>query len=161
MDRAWVFFENLKTMGAKFHYAVFCIFDAATTLYAALTKDEANNLPQREEVLAALENALVLLELGGKESKNTEGIYTLLRRLWKTGPLRTGENRAIRPAKRVRPEIIGRRQIAGDVSSDSGSTFVSSNLQSPANVLGQCQKVVKARIPEFCLALLIYRRAPA
>ncbi|KAK4240862.1 hypothetical protein C8A03DRAFT_31028 [Achaetomium macrosporum] len=48
MHRSWIFFENLKTMGAKFHYVIFCIFDTATVLCSAFVKDEARNLPQRE-----------------------------------------------------------------------------------------------------------------
>ncbi|KAK3309588.1 uncharacterized protein B0T15DRAFT_488307 [Chaetomium strumarium] len=100
MHRAWIFFENLKTMGAKFHYAIFCIFDTATALYCALHKDEARNLPQRDAAVDAVFKGLSLLQEAGKESKNTQKLYRILEGLLMKLPLSAVEQRAIGAAKR-------------------------------------------------------------
>lgn len=91
MDVSWNLFENLVSVGAKFHYAIFCIFDAATVMCSAFVQDEARNLPRRETILEAIKKALSMLAEVAPESKTTAALYRILKGLLSNLPLSTRE----------------------------------------------------------------------
>ncbi|SPQ17816.1 e0ba1df1-5ebb-44ee-a2ad-20f47573167e [Thermothielavioides terrestris] len=100
MDVSWTLFENLVSIGAKFHYAIFCIFDSATVMCSAILQDEARNLPQRETVLEGIRKALRMLAEASSESKTTTALYRILKGLLVKLPLSPEEQGAIRMPKR-------------------------------------------------------------
>ncbi|KAK4155555.1 hypothetical protein C8A00DRAFT_31599 [Chaetomidium leptoderma] len=102
MRVAWLLFENLVSVGAKFHYAVFCIFDAATVMCSAFLHDEARNLPQREEVLEAVRKALGMLAEVAPESKTSVALHRILKGLLTKLPLSAREQGVIGATKRVK-----------------------------------------------------------
>ncbi|KAK3299983.1 uncharacterized protein B0H64DRAFT_414142 [Chaetomium fimeti] len=104
MDVSWKLFENLASVGAKFHYAIFCIFDAATVMCSAFLQDEARNLPQRETVLEAVKKSLGMLAEVSPESKTTAALYRILKDLLTKLPLSTREQGVTGAAKRVKNE---------------------------------------------------------
>jgi hypothetical protein len=81
MDVSWLVFENLASVGAKFHYAVFCIFDTTTVLCSAFIHDEARTLPQRETILGAIQKGLKMLEDLRPVSKTTSDLCRILKSL--------------------------------------------------------------------------------
>ncbi|KAK4204046.1 fungal-specific transcription factor domain-containing protein [Triangularia verruculosa] len=102
MDVSWSFFENLVSVGAKFHYAIFCIFDATTVMCSAFVHDEVRNLPQRETVLEAINKGLHMLEETYSESKTTAALYRILKGLLINLPLSPQEKGVIGAPKRSR-----------------------------------------------------------
>ncbi|KAH6651151.1 hypothetical protein F5144DRAFT_558594, partial [Chaetomium tenue] len=106
MDVSWRLFETLVSAGAKFHYAVFCIFDAATVMCSAFLLDEARNLPQRETILEAVKKCLGMLAEAAAESKTTAGLHHILKGLLNKLPLSTREQGVIGSKKRVKNERV-------------------------------------------------------
>lgn len=104
MDISWGFFENMVTAGAKFHYAIFCIFDTATAMCSAFVYDKARNLPQRETVLEAIQKGVRMLEEARAESKTTADLHRILKRLLADLPLSTKEKGVLGSAKRSRAD---------------------------------------------------------
>jgi hypothetical protein len=102
MDVSWSFFENLVSVGASFHYAVFCIFDTATALCSAFVHDEARNLPQREMVLEAIKKGMRMLEKLHAVSKTTSDLCRILNGLLRNLPLSARELELIGVTKRVK-----------------------------------------------------------
>jgi hypothetical protein len=102
MDVSWRLFENLVGVGAKFHYAIFCIFDAASVICSAFLQDEARNLPHREKVLEAVKKGLGMLAEVAPESKTTATLYRILRGLLTKLPLSVREQGVIGTPKRIK-----------------------------------------------------------
>ena len=102
MDVSWSLFENMASVGAKFHYAVFCIFDAATVMCSAFLQDEARNLPQREAILEAMKKALGMLAEVAPESKTTAALLRILRGLLSRLPLGAREQGLMGSTKRAK-----------------------------------------------------------
>ncbi|KAK0632174.1 fungal-specific transcription factor domain-containing protein, partial [Immersiella caudata] len=102
MDVSWSFFENLASFGAKFHYAVFCIFDTTTVLCSAFVHDEARTLPQRETALAAIKRGLGMLEELRSVSKTTSDLCRILKSLLMNLPLSPKEKALIGISKRTK-----------------------------------------------------------
>ena len=90
-DVSWLIFENVASASAKFHYAVFCIFDTSTALCSALVHDEARNLPQREQVFAAVKRGLEMLQELRSVSKTTSDLCRILAGLMANLPLAANE----------------------------------------------------------------------
>lgn len=106
MGVSWRLFENLASAGAKFHYAIFCIFDAATVMCSAFLHDEARNLPRREAILEAVKKCLGMLAEAAVQSKTTTALHRLLKDLLTRLPLSAREQGVIGSTKRVKNERI-------------------------------------------------------
>ncbi|KAL2174643.1 fungal-specific transcription factor domain-containing protein [Thermothelomyces heterothallicus CBS 202.75] len=106
MEAAWRLFENLVSVGAKFHYAIFCIFDAATVMCSAFVQDEARNLPQRETILEAIKKSLGMLAEVAPQSKTTSALYRILKGLLAKLPLNARELGVIGSTKRMKGEWV-------------------------------------------------------
>ncbi|KAL2198921.1 fungal-specific transcription factor domain-containing protein [Corynascus similis CBS 632.67] len=106
MEVSWRLFENLVSVGAKFHYAIFCIFDAATVMCSAFVQDEARNLPQRETILEAIKKCLGMLAEVAPQSKTTAALYRILKGLLTKLPLSAREQNVIGLTKRMKGERI-------------------------------------------------------
>jgi hypothetical protein len=104
MGVSWRLFENLASAGAKFHYAIFCIFDAATVMCSAISQDEARNLPRRETILEAVKKCLGMLAEAAVQSKTTAALHHLLKGLLTKLPLSAREQGVIGSTKRVKNE---------------------------------------------------------
>ncbi|KAK1752526.1 fungal-specific transcription factor domain-containing protein [Echria macrotheca] len=100
MDISWNFFETVASTGAKFHYAVFCIFDTTTVLCSAFVHDEARNLPYRETVLKAIKKGLSMLQGLRSKSKTTADLCRILSGLLNNLPLSSREKALIGVSKR-------------------------------------------------------------
>ncbi|KAM7222164.1 hypothetical protein V8F06_002436 [Rhypophila decipiens] len=100
MDVSWRLFESLSSVGARFHYAVFCIFDTTTVLCSAFVHDEARNLPKRETVLEAIKKGMSMLGELHTESKTTSSLCRILRGLVANLPLSAKEKALIGVTKR-------------------------------------------------------------
>ncbi|KAK3394508.1 hypothetical protein B0H63DRAFT_517631 [Podospora didyma] len=124
MDISWSFFENLASVGAKFHYAVFCIFDTVTVLCSAFVHDEARNLPQRETVLEAIDKGVNMLEELRSASKTTADLWRILKGLLATLPLSVKEMGLVGKSKRIR----------SNKSTSPGSTIPTSGSSSGSSL---------------------------
>ncbi|KAM7207091.1 hypothetical protein V8F33_000190 [Rhypophila sp. PSN 637] len=100
MDVSWRLFESLSSVGARFHYAVFCIFDTTTVLCSAFVHDEARNLPKRETVLEAIKKGMNMLGELHTESKTTPSLCRILRAIVANLPLSAKEKALIGVTKR-------------------------------------------------------------
>lgn len=130
MDVSWYFFETLVSAGAKFHYAIFCIFDTSTIMCSAFIHDEARNLPQRERVLEAIKKGVRMLEELYSESKTTAALYRILKGLIAKMPLSVTEQAVIGTAKRARPSKISVPKEQAAVEGPSSSPVTASSGQS-------------------------------
>ncbi len=161
MDVSWSLFENLASVGAKFHYAVFCIFDAATVMCSAFLQDEARNLPQREAILEAMKKALGMLAEVAPESKTTAALLHILRGLLSRLPLgareqglmgatKRAKNARATPPSRNRPPTSrspnNRNRPRHRSSSGSSDSSTGGSLQprseSSASLPGSCRPIV-------------------
>lgn len=136
MDVSWSFFENLVSVGASFHYAVFCIFDTATALCSAFVHDEARNLPQREMVLEAIKKGMRMLEKLHAVSKTTSDLCRILNGLLRDLPLSDRELNLIGVAKRVKRAAPGRAAVDKKptrVGNDGGGPWHSPVSESDAS----------------------------
>ncbi|KAJ4290730.1 hypothetical protein N0V88_006479 [Collariella sp. IMI 366227] len=70
MEVSWIFFETLVSVGAKFHYSIFCIFDSSTVMCSAFVQDTAHTLPQRERILGAISKGINMLGEVCRESQD-------------------------------------------------------------------------------------------
>jgi len=120
MNVSWRFFEYLASLGAKFHYAVFCIFDTATVLCSAFVHDDARNLPQRETVLEAIKKGMGMLEQLNSQSRTTANLWRILKGLLANLPLSNIERGLVGGRKRTKAS--GSSPLAGHmVTSESSS----------------------------------------
>lgn len=136
MDVSWSFFENLVSVGASFHYAVFCIFDTATALCSAFVHDEARNLPQREMVLEAIKKGMRMLEKLHAVSKTTSDLCRILNGLLRDLPLSAKELNLIGVTKRVKRAVPGRAVVDKKptrVGNDGGGPWHSPVSESSAS----------------------------
>lgn len=136
MDVSWSFFENLVSVGASFHYAVFCIFDTATALCSAFVHDEARSLPQRELVLEAIKKGMRMLEKLHAVSKTTADLCRILNGLLRDLPLSARELNLIGVTKRVKRAAPGRAVVdkkPAQVGNDGGGPWHSPVSESDAS----------------------------
>jgi len=105
MDVSWELFENVASIGAKFHYSVFCIFDTTSVLCSGLVHDEARNFPQRETVLEAIKKGVGMLDEIKSVSKTSADLGRILKNLIANLPLSPREKSLIGVTKRARARI--------------------------------------------------------
>lgn len=94
-------------LNAKFHMAVFCIFDTAAILCSAIIHDSRGCLPQRSDVLKAIIVALDILQQLSHTTKTGEMSYSFLSKLVTALPL-SQEERSLsdsKPPKRAKTNI--------------------------------------------------------
>jgi hypothetical protein len=77
------FFDHLWPRDAKFHFALFAIFDTASVLCSSIIHDLDNKIPREEEILAAIENALSMLRRLQELLPSAKLTYDLLLKFWK------------------------------------------------------------------------------
>ncbi|KAK4180156.1 fungal-specific transcription factor domain-containing protein [Triangularia setosa] len=129
MDVSWSFFENMVSAGAKFHYAIFCIFDATTVMCSAFVHDEARTLPQRKTVLEAINKGLHMLEETSPESKTTAALYRILKGLLKNLPLSAQEKGVVGAPKR-RKAAKAKQTNNGAAEADSSTNALARRILS-------------------------------
>ncbi|KAK3341459.1 hypothetical protein B0T25DRAFT_342673 [Lasiosphaeria hispida] len=129
MDMSYIFFENLVSVGAKFHYAVFCIFDTATLMCSAFVRDAAHSLPQREVALPAIKKGLTMLETLRSVSKTTSDLCRMLKDLLVSLPLSAREKGLIGAPKRAKPSspALGVKELKAPMRSTNRSVSAESN----------------------------------
>lgn len=77
------FFEFLYPRDAKFHWALFSIFDTAAVLCSAILHDEDCCILRRADVILAVESARSMLERLATETRTAKTSYEILSRLLK------------------------------------------------------------------------------
>ena len=78
----------------RYHFIIFSLFDTASVLCAALLKDSDRSIPRREEILAAIENAVAVLRRINNLSKTAKTSYDILSRMVRRLPRsKQGANR--------------------------------------------------------------------
>ncbi|EGZ76992.1 hypothetical protein NEUTE2DRAFT_99335 [Neurospora tetrasperma FGSC 2509] len=121
MEVSRTFFEHLASAGAKFHYAVFCIFDTTTVLCSGLVRDEARNLPHRETVLESIKRGLSMLHECTGDSKTTLSLCRILEKMVANLPLSYREKGLMGSTKRVKSKSTS---TSPSVSSAAGGLEV-------------------------------------
>ncbi|KAK3950473.1 fungal-specific transcription factor domain-containing protein [Pseudoneurospora amorphoporcata] len=102
MEVSRTFFNLLVSNGAKFHYAVFCIFDTTTVLCSGLVHDEARNLPYRETVLESIKRGLSMLHECTGDSRTALSLCRILEKMVANLPLSYREKGLMGSTKRVK-----------------------------------------------------------
>ncbi|ATY65048.1 Fungal specific transcription factor [Cordyceps militaris] len=77
------FFDFLYPKDAKFHWALFSIFDTAAVLCSVILHDEDRCIPSRQEILMAIESARCMLQRLATETRTAKTSYEILSRLAK------------------------------------------------------------------------------
>ncbi|KAK2590890.1 hypothetical protein QQS21_011427 [Conoideocrella luteorostrata] len=77
------FFEFLYPKNARFHWALFCIFDTAAVLCSAIHHDEDIILHSRSEMLRSIESARSMLARLAMETRTAKTPYKILSKLVK------------------------------------------------------------------------------
>lgn len=122
MEVSRTFFDVLASNGAKFHYAIFCIFDTTTVLCSGLVHDEARNLPHRETVLESIKRGLNMLHECTGESKTALSLCRILEKMVANLPLSYREKGLMGSAKRVKSKSASpSASLAGGGPETAGS----------------------------------------
>ncbi|OAA73606.1 Fungal specific transcription factor [Cordyceps fumosorosea ARSEF 2679] len=77
------FFEFLYPKDARFHWALFSIFDTAAVLCSVILHDEDCYISSRQEILIAIESARSMLERLATETRTAKTSYEILSKLAK------------------------------------------------------------------------------
>ncbi|KAM3528954.1 hypothetical protein NHJ13051_002100 [Beauveria bassiana] len=83
MSALTAFFDFLYPKDAKFHWARFSIFDTAAVLCSAILHDEDHCIPNRHEILIAIESARSMLERLALETRTAKTSFEILSKLAK------------------------------------------------------------------------------
>ena len=106
MEVSRTFFDHLSSAGAKFHYAVFCIFDTTTVLCSGLVHDEARTLPHRETILESIKRGLGMLRECTGDSKTALGLCRILEKMIANLPLSFREKGLMGSTKRMKSKSM-------------------------------------------------------
>lgn len=83
MSNLSAFFEFLYPKDAKFHWALFSIFDTAAVLCSVILHDEDRCISSRQEIIMAIESARSMLERLAAETRTAKTSYEILSKLAK------------------------------------------------------------------------------
>lgn len=83
MDALYGFFDHVYPRDAKFHWALFSIFDTAAVLCSAVLHDEDQSMPRREDITVAIDSALSMLKRLASQTRAAKTSYDILLRLTK------------------------------------------------------------------------------
>ncbi|KAH6639385.1 hypothetical protein C7974DRAFT_130367 [Boeremia exigua] len=93
-------FDHEFPINAKFHMVVFSIFDTSTVLCSAIIHDRERRLPQRDQVLSAIESSLGMLHQLSLITKLGASSFAFLYKLVQSHPeLSRGTGSVKRPRK--------------------------------------------------------------
>jgi len=121
-------FDLIFPISAKFHLVIFCVFDTAAILCSALIHDKARSLPQRHQVVQAIETALTMLEQSGLITKIGAMSYKIISTLVAALPLSSQERQVLSIIPPLRqPEHPNQPLSDTMIASDSFSDNTSSN----------------------------------
>jgi hypothetical protein len=143
MEASQRIFDLIFPISAKFHLVIFCIFDTAAILCSALIHDKARSLPQRHQVVKAIETALTMLEQFSLITNTGAMSYKIISTLVAGLPLSSQERQVLSSIPPLRqPEHpnqpLPETMVASDSFSDSTSsntnmtTFPSTEITEPA-----------------------------
>lgn len=143
MEVSQKIFDVIFPISAKFHLVIFCIFDTAVILCSALIHDKARSLPQRHQVIKAIDTALTMLEQFSLITETGAMSYKIISTLVAALPISSQERQALSvvpPLKQSEHpnEPLSEPLVASDSFSDSGSsntnatTFPSTEKTKPA-----------------------------
>lgn len=135
MGALYGFFDHVYPRDAKFHFVLFCIFDTAAVLCSALMHDGDASIPQRDDILGAIDGAVNMLRRLNTVTKTAKTSYEILlrvsQRVTPTASLASTsksqlENSYQRKRNRVdalapTPPTMNRSQAELPVSGDPGS----------------------------------------
>ncbi|KAI9154844.1 putative transcriptional regulatory protein-like protein [Paramyrothecium foliicola] len=65
----------------RFHFIIFSLFDTASVLAAAILKDDENTMPRKDEVLAGIRNAVMVLRKLTTRSKTAQISHDILSKI--------------------------------------------------------------------------------
>jgi hypothetical protein len=95
MEASQRIFDLIFPITAKFHLVIFCVFDTAAILCSALIHDKARSLPQRHQVVQAIETALTMLEQFSLITKIGAMSYKIISTLVAALPLSSQERHVL------------------------------------------------------------------
>jgi len=131
LKAACKFFGEESQGNAKFHFLIFCLFDTATILCSAIIHDREGTLPQREQVLPALENAIGMLHQLSSSSKTGAMSHKFLFDLFRAIPRLSEESSNLHPEHSKRRKINSVTQGVKPVSYDN---FGTQEIEQPINL---------------------------
>jgi hypothetical protein len=105
--RQWTEYSSHRD--GRYHFIIFSLFDTATVLATAIFKDRAKTIPRRDEILEAIQRAVMLLRRVNKLSKTAQVSYDIL-------------TRVVRRLPRPRKAKKARVQLAPEEETSSAST---------------------------------------
>lgn len=128
--------EHVHHRDGRFHFIIFSLFDTASVLSAAIIKDENFSIPRRDEIIAGIEQAVVLIGRLNAISKTANTSFNILSRMVKRLP-RPGKfgNKRAKIGTSPKPPS-SRRGPPSDMDARAGeesATHYGSETASPAN----------------------------
>ena len=102
------YFEHVYPRDAKFHFALFCVFDTAAVLCSALMHDQDNSIPRRPEILNAVDRAVAMLKSLNTVNKTARTSYEVLVKVARriSRPLPTTQQPTVAMGKWSRPKEL-------------------------------------------------------
>lgn len=98
MDASRRLFECIFPTTAKFHFAIFLIFDTAAFLCSAIIHDNSRSLHQRDKVIEAIGMGVSMMEQLSQLTKSGATCYAILRKLVANLSLSSQERIAFHPS---------------------------------------------------------------
>jgi hypothetical protein len=147
MDYSQDLFDLVYPEYGKYHFSLFCVFDCAAIMCAAVIRDVKRTMPQHDKVIDAIMSGLEMMRYLRPYTKVGDMSYHVLAKLVANLPLTAQErserrhNASKRPKHRESPELVKAASVtsAGAVSDVSASapesaTATVSALTSPGPV---------------------------
>jgi hypothetical protein len=128
--------EHVHHRDGRFHFIIFSLFDTASVLSAAIIKDENHSIPRRDEIIAGIEQAVVLLGRLNAISKTANTSFNILSRMVKRlpRPTRFG-NKRFKIGSSPKPPFPRRGPPSGmdATATEESASHYGSDTASPAN----------------------------
>ena len=99
------FFNVVAPIYTKLHFLIFGIFDIGTLLCSAISHDDGQNLPRREEIIKSIGSALEMLRKVHKTSRIGILPYSILRQLASSLPRLKHQDEILSPDQHKKPKI--------------------------------------------------------
>ncbi|QUC21179.1 uncharacterized protein UV8b_05422 [Ustilaginoidea virens] len=142
MDALHRFFDHVFPRDAEFHFVLFCIFDTAAVLCAALMHDQDLSIPRRDDMIEAIDGAVAMLKRLNNVTRTARSSYQVLvkvaGRIARPTPASRRGSDFPRPGSKVKdlaltPPSMSKAELAVASDADPASADSHAHYTTPPN----------------------------
>lgn len=119
--------EHVSPKDGRFHFIIFSLFDTATVLSTAVIKDEDGTIPNKDDIIDAIDNAVALLRRLKAISKTAKTSYCILVKMVQRVPRPNTGRDVYRKKQRMAPAASASPAASGSSYRSAGMSHSSPN----------------------------------